>query len=108
MRQVDFVMEYPQAPIEMDMYMDLPPGIHTTLGDSKDYCLMLLNNLYGQKQAGRVWNQYLIDKLLSIGFTQSLVDECVFYHGEVIFIVYVVMVCSWERMISSSVPLSRS
>ena len=89
MRQVDFVMAYPQAPIEMDMYMDLPPGIHTTLGDSKDYCLLLLNNLYGQKQAGRVWNQYLVDKLLSIGFTQSLVDECVFYRGEVIFIVYV-------------------
>ena len=52
MHQVDFVMAYPQAPIEMDMYMDLPLGIHTTLGDSKDYVLMLLNNLYGQKQAG--------------------------------------------------------
>ena len=89
MRQVDFVMAYPQAPIEMDMYMELPPGIHTTLGDSKDYVLMLVNNLYGQKQAGRVWNQYLVDKLLSIGFVQSLIDECVFYRGDVIFIVYV-------------------
>ena len=89
MRQVDFVMAYPQAPIEMPMYMDFPPGIHTTLGDSKDYVLLLLNNLYGQKQAGRVWNQYLVDKLTSIGFKQSHVDECVFYRGGIIFIVYV-------------------
>ena len=89
MRQVDFVMAYPQAPIEMDMYMELPPGIDTTLGNSKDFVLLLLNNLYGQKQAGRVWNQFLVDKLLSIGFKQSLVDECMFYRGNIIFIVYV-------------------
>ena len=48
-----------------------------------------LRNLYGQKQAGRVWNEYLIEKLRSIGFTQSLIDECVFYCDDVIFIVYV-------------------
>ena len=89
MRQVDFIMAYPQAPIEMDMYMELPMGINTTLGDSKDYVLKLLQNIYGQKQAGRVWNQYLVQKLLSIGFKQSLVDECVFYRGDIIFIVYV-------------------
>jgi len=89
MRQVDFYMAYPQAPIEMDMYMELPQYIHTTLGDAHDYVLKLLRNIYGQKQAGRVWNQYLVDKLLSIGFVQSLVDECVFYRGDIIFIVYV-------------------
>jgi len=89
MRQVDFYMAYPQAPIEMDMYMELPQYIHTTLGDARDYVLKLLRNIYGQKQAGRVWNQYLVDKLLSIGFVQSLVDECVFYRGDIIFIVYV-------------------
>ncbi len=41
MRQVDFIMAYLQAPIKMDMYMELPPGIHATLGDSRDYILML-------------------------------------------------------------------
>jgi hypothetical protein len=34
--QVDFVMAYPQAPIEMDMYMELPTGIHTKHGNSRD------------------------------------------------------------------------
>jgi hypothetical protein len=36
-----------------------------------------------------VWNHYLASKLLEVGFIQSLVDECVFYRGNTIFIVYV-------------------
>ncbi len=44
---------------------------------------------YGQKQAGRVWNSFLVDKLLSIGFTTSLVDDCVFFRDDIIFMVYV-------------------
>jgi hypothetical protein len=62
--QVDFVMAYPQAPIEMDMYMELPTGIHTKHGISKDHVLKLLTNIYGQKQAGRVWNSYLINQAM--------------------------------------------
>ncbi|KAL7457129.1 hypothetical protein ACHAXS_000396, partial [Conticribra weissflogii] len=69
--------------------MELPQGIETKYGNSKDYVLKLLANLYGQKQAGRVWNQYLVKKLQGIGFKQSKVDECVFYRSGVIFIVYI-------------------
>ena len=89
MRQIDFVMAFPQAPIEMDMYMELPKGIETRHGNSKDHVLKLLQNIYGQKQAGRVWNHHLTAKLLEVGFTQSLIDDCVFYSGDTIFIVYV-------------------
>jgi len=89
LRQIDFIMAYPQADIEMDMYMGLPLGIEVAHGNSKDYVLKLLKNLYGQKQAGRVWNEHLVEKLRSIGFSQSFVDECVFYREDVIFIVYV-------------------
>jgi hypothetical protein len=87
--QVDFIMAYPQAPIEMDMYMELPTGIHTKHGNSKDHVLKLLANIYGQKQAGCVWNSYLVTKLREINFKQSLIDDCVFYRDDVIFIVYV-------------------
>ncbi len=52
LRQVDFIVAYPQAPIEMDIYMELPQGIETRIGHSKDYVLKLLKNIYGQKQAG--------------------------------------------------------
>ena len=57
-------MAYPQAPIEMDMYMELPDGILLKEGDRKVHVLKLLTNLYRQKQAGQVWNGYLVDKLL--------------------------------------------
>jgi hypothetical protein len=36
-----------------------------------------------------VWNSFLVDKLLSIGFTTSLIDDCVFFHDDIIFILYV-------------------
>jgi hypothetical protein len=89
LRQVDFVMAYPQAPIEMDIYMELPQGIQTTHGNSKDHVLKLEKNIYGQKQARRVWNSFLVDKLLSIGFTTSSIDDCVFFRDDIIFMVYV-------------------
>ena len=86
---VDFVMAYPQASIEEDIYMEVPQGIETVTGNSKDMVLKLLKNIYGQKQAGCVWNSYLVEKLASIGFRTSLIDDCVFLRNDVIFMVYV-------------------
>jgi Reverse transcriptase (RNA-dependent DNA polymerase) len=74
--QVDFIQAYPQADIEYDLYMELPKGIQTKHGDGKTHILKLLKNLYGQKQAGRVWSQHLFQGLKDIGFEPSNVDEC--------------------------------
>jgi hypothetical protein len=50
----------------------------------------LKKNLYGQKQAGRVWNQHLVHGLVdTLKFTQSTVDQCVFYRGTTILLIYV-------------------
>jgi hypothetical protein len=87
--QVTFVMAYPQALIKMDIYMELPQCIQTAHRNSKDHMLKLERNIYGQKQAGRIWNSFLMDKLLSIGFTTSLIDDCVFFCNGIIFMVYV-------------------
>jgi hypothetical protein len=87
--QVDFVMAYSQAPIETDPYMELPQGVQVVTGNSKDHVLKLLKNIYGQKQAGRVWNSFLVDKLTSIGFQHSTIDDCVFFRSKVVFMVYV-------------------
>jgi hypothetical protein len=76
--QVDFVMAYPQAPIEMDIYIELPQGIQTKHGSSKEHVLKQEKNIYGQKQAGHVWNSFLVDKLTSIGFTTLLINDCIF------------------------------
>ncbi|KAL7480224.1 hypothetical protein ACHAW6_005923 [Cyclotella cf. meneghiniana] len=67
-------MAYTQAPIEMDLFMEIPYGIETTKGNTHDYVLQLLANIYGQKQAGRVWNQFLVHKLESIVY----VDDGIF------------------------------
>jgi hypothetical protein len=79
LHQVDFVMAYPQAPIEMDIYMELPQGIQTAHRNSNFHILKLEKNIYGQKQAGCIWNSFLVDKLMSLGFTPSLIDHCIFF-----------------------------
>eukprot|EP00804_Cyclotella_cryptica_P017429 CCRYP_016649-RA/>CCRYP_016649-RA protein AED:0.44 eAED:0.58 QI:0/0/0/1/0/0/2/0/160 len=58
------------------MYMELPK-IETRHGSSKDHMLMLLSNLWSKTG----WS--------GIGFQPSFIDECVFFRGGVIFIVYV-------------------
>ncbi len=92
--QVDFVMVYHQAPIKMDIYMELPQGIMTVQGNSKDHVLKLEKNIYGQKQVGCVWNSFLVDKLMFIGFTPSLINGCVFFRDDAIFMVCGTMVSS--------------
>ena len=87
-QQLDFVQAFTQAPVERDIYMQIPKGFEADLPDPEEYCLQLHKNLFGQKQAGRVWNKYLVKKLASIGFKQSSVDECVFYRGTVLYILY--------------------
>ncbi len=69
-----------------DMYMELPTGIHTKHGNSKDHVLKLLANIYGQKQAGCVRNNHLVTKLWEINFKQSHINDCIFYWDDVIII----------------------
>ncbi len=69
--------------------MELPQGIQTKHENSKEHVLKLEKNIYGQKQAGRVWNSFLVDKFASMGFTTSVIDDCVFFRGDNTFMVYV-------------------
>ena len=88
-RQVDFVLTYPQAPLPYDNYMKLPLGIKTTQGDGDTHVLKLKKNIYGGRNSGRIWNEYLHKGLINIGFKQSEIDECVYYRGKCIFLCYV-------------------
>ena len=87
-QQIDFVQAYPQAPVEREVYMKIPKGFDVADGNTKDYVLKLRKNVYGQVQAGRVWNKYLVDKLVGIGFVQTKADECVFYRGNAMYVLY--------------------
>jgi hypothetical protein len=81
-------MAYPQALVETYIDMELPQGIKTATGNSKNHVLKLLKNIYGQKQAGRVWNSFLVDKLTSLSYTSLLINDCVFFRGDIIFMFY--------------------
>jgi Reverse transcriptase (RNA-dependent DNA polymerase) len=86
-RQVDFVQAFPQAPIEAELYMEIPKGFN--VGGTRDtHALRLLRNVYGQKQAGRVWNDYLVKGLQELGFRQSKNDMCLLWRVTTILVIY--------------------
>ena len=87
-KQIDFTLAYPQADAECQLYMEVPKGFNVS-GGNDNHCLMILKNIYGQRQAGQVWSLHLRKGLQECGFSPSQVDECVFYKGTVIFMVYV-------------------
>ena len=55
-KQIDYVLAYTQADVECELYMVIPKGFEPE-DDAQDYVLKLKKNLFGQGQAGRVWNQ---------------------------------------------------
>ena len=89
-RQLDYVLAFPQAPVEREIYMQIPKGFEQDLPNgSEKHVLKIHRNIYGQKQAGRVWFQYLRDKLINeLNFKQSKIDECVFYRGRTMYVLY--------------------
>ena len=88
-RQLDFVMAYPQAPAEMPLYLRLPQGYKQKGMTRKPHVLKLKRNMYGQKQAGIEWNQYMDQGMKSIGFTPGKFDPCLYYCKSIIFLVYI-------------------
>lgn len=85
---VDFISAYLNAPLDEEIYMELPQGLSELFGESKfpshnssgRKCGMrLLKSLYGLKQSGRNWNQTLVDLLSKIGFTPHPSDAALLY-----------------------------
>jgi len=75
------------APLD-DLYIKVPKGVEVENGRCEDYVMNVNKNVYSTHQAGWVWNKHLIAKLKLIGFTQSKIDECVFYQGQCIYVLY--------------------
>jgi hypothetical protein len=74
--QIDFVLAYPQADVECDLYMQIHKDFTIDGHTRTTHALKLIKNLYGQKKAGRVWNKYLHNSLLDMGWRQSQADDC--------------------------------
>ncbi|CAI7912744.1 unnamed protein product [Closterium sp. NIES-53] len=64
--QIDVANAFLYAPVDAEIYVELPHGSH---GEPNQVC-QLLKSLYGIKQAPRLWQQYLHARLTRIGFRQ--------------------------------------
>ena len=106
-RQLDFILAYPQADVDGDIYMKLPKGFEIRDNQSKEgYCLKLLKNIYGLKQAGRVWNQHLHRGLLKLSYSQSKHDLCLYYRKDTMLAVYIddcILIAKTEQLVNTAV-----
>jgi len=88
-KQLDYVLAYPQADISHNnVYMQIPKGFEVPGADPKEYVLHIRKNVYGGRNAGKTWNDWLVERLIKAGFAQSAVDPCVFTHGNAFYLVY--------------------
>ena len=69
--------------------MRLPQGYQRRVMTRKTHALKLIRNVYSQKQAGRVWNQFMDMRMKNIRFTPSKFDPCLYCRGDIIFLVYI-------------------
>ena len=85
MQSIDFVLAFPQAPVKTDIYMK-PPKVPPNFvipdlpkpQDRYTSVYKLIQNLYGLKDAGKTWFDFLREGLLQRGWKQSKIDECLF------------------------------
>ena len=87
-KSIDFVLAYPHANLDVDIYMWLQEGFNAG-PESRRYVLKLQNNLYGLEQAGHNWFKKLSSVLGNLSINPSKVDPCVFIRDDIIVLVYV-------------------
>ena len=90
-KAIDFVLAFPQADLEVPVYMELPAGMELAGhgNESSRFILRLNYSLYGLKNASYNWHNMLRTALLERGFVESLSDPCVFISENMVVLVYV-------------------
>ena len=89
-RSIDFVLAFPQAEINVDVFMRLPFGFESP-SDDQLYVLRLKKNIYGLKDASKTfWDKLQTTQLQpKYGFHQSQVDPCLFFRENLVIVTYV-------------------
>jgi hypothetical protein len=83
--QVDYTAAFVHAPMDEDVYVDMPRGF-----SEQGKILKLKKSLYGLKQSPRNFFRFLKGKLEKIGFESAMdIDPCLFISDKVICLVYV-------------------
>jgi len=83
--QLDVKTAFLHGSLDEELYMAIPEGVNPDPGKA----CKLLKSLYGLKQAPRCWNQKFNSHLLSLGFSRSTHDYCLYtkFSGDDILIV---------------------
>jgi hypothetical protein len=111
---IDFILAFPQAPIQTDIYMR-PPKVPfgfvipdlPSFEDRFHNVYKLLRNLYGLKDAGRTWFNFLKKGLLQRGWKESpVIDGCMFTKDGIILVVYVddaILISPYKSLITKEI-----
>ena len=83
-QQIDYTAAFVQAPIDTDVYVEMP-RLFSTPGK----VWKLKKSIYGLKQSPRNYFLYMKAKLEKLGFAQSIADPCLFISPTVICLIYV-------------------
>jgi hypothetical protein len=83
--QIDVKCAFLNAPIRERITLNPPPGIDTP----PNTVLLLKKALYGLKQAPKEWHLTLSSWLLSVGFSRSYAEPCVFWSSNTWIYVHV-------------------
>jgi len=90
---IDFVLAFPQAKLDVDVFMEIPAGMVLSGPPGSFYrgkfVLKLNKSLYGLKRASANWFEILSNGLKDRGFKSSDVDPCVFISDKAFILVYV-------------------
>ena len=87
-RSIDFVLAFPQAEVNVPIFMELPMGFNCD--DSRNQVLRLNKNLYGLKDDSLNFFKMLKEGLERCGYEQqSAADACVFLGKSSVVLVYV-------------------
>ena len=87
-RQLNFVQAFPKAPVSHKQFVDIPKDINIQGIDANDWLFEVTKNVYGGKDDERQWYLFLCRILEEVGFVKSKIDNCLFYHGNVVFVLY--------------------
>ena len=68
--------------------MRIPKGFEVEGAKRGEYVFKIKKNTYGQKQSVQFWNNHLCTKLKKVGFKKSIINECVLYKEEMIYVLY--------------------
>ena len=88
-RAIDFLLAFPQAELDVPVYMELLVGINPNVVIQSEFVIQLKKFLYGLKHTSLNWFNMLKEGLEKRWFTSSDVDPCVFLSKDAMILTYV-------------------